>query len=65
MQKENNNCTDIEHGPRSVVFYHRIKHDSFLSLCIGENHGIVLEFEIINRKVAHLCKYPIKNDLRN
>jgi len=40
------NCTDPEHAHRSVVtaiFYPRIKHDSFPSLCIGENHRIVLE----------------------
>jgi len=45
--ESNSNCMDQEHGPRSVVtaiFYRRMKHGSFLSLCIRENHGIVLEF---------------------
>ena len=40
------NCTDPKHGPRCVVtaiFYRRIKHGSFSSLSIGENHGTVLE----------------------
>ena len=51
------NCTDPEHRPRSVVtaiFYCRIKHDSFPSLCIGENHRIVLECYIQQQPQQHL-----------
>ena len=34
--------TDLEHGLKSY-FIVRIKHDSFLSLCIGENHEKIIE----------------------
>jgi len=45
-----NKCTYPEHGPRPVVtaiFYRRIKHGLFPFLCIGENHGTVLEICIM------------------
>ena len=32
----------------TAICYDRIKHGSFPSLCIGENHRTVLEFEFIN-----------------
>ena len=35
-------CTDPEHGPRSIVIAIFYRY-SFSSLCIGENHGTVLE----------------------
>ena len=41
--------TDLNHGPRpvvTVIYYRRIKHGSFPSLCIGENEPTVLKFKI-------------------
>jgi len=38
--------TDLDHGPRhvvTVIYYRRIKHGSFPSLCIGENDKKVIE----------------------
>ena len=41
--------TDLDHGPRpvvTVIYYRRIKHGSFPSLCIGENERTVLKCKI-------------------
>jgi len=43
--------TNPEHGPNrsmlTVIFYCRIKHGSFPSSCLGDNHWTVLELLLI------------------
>jgi len=40
------NSTDLEHVI-TAIFYCRIKHGSFHSLCIVENHGTILELRLM------------------
>jgi len=43
----------------TTVFYHRIKHGLFPSLCIGENQGTILELTNEIKPVSTYCKLRV------